>query len=89
MVTLSATVGNELGIHARPSLLIARAALEYAGSITVHSDDGVANAKSVLELLGLAAGPGRRLEITVSGPDEAAVARRFVGLFEQHYDFGS
>jgi phosphotransferase system HPr (HPr) family protein len=87
MVTLSATVCNEFGIHCRPSSIIAREALEYSGSITVRSDGGEANAKSILELVGLAVGRGQRVRISVSGPDEDAVARHFAALFAQHFDF--
>jgi phosphocarrier protein HPr len=87
MVTLTATVANEYGIHCRPSSLIAREAMEYAGSITVRSDSGQANAKSILELVGLAVGHGQRVRISVAGPDEEAVAKHFAALFEQHFDF--
>lgn len=87
MVTLSATVCNEFGIHCRPSSLIAREAMDYAGSITVRTDRGVANARSILELVGLAVGRGQRVRITVAGPDEEAVALHFAALFEQHFDF--
>jgi len=87
MVTQSATVRNEFGIHCRPSSLIAREAMDYPGSITVRSDSGDANAKSILELVGLAVGRGQRVRISVTGPDEEAVARHFAELFEQHFDF--
>ena len=87
MVTLPATVRNEFGIHCRPSSMIAREAMDYPGSITVRTDSGDANAKSILELVGLAVGRGQRVRVSVAGPDVEAVARRFVVLFEQHFDF--
>ena len=52
-----------------------------------RTDRGVANAKSILELLGLAAVFGQRLRISVTGPDEDVVARRFAALLERHFDF--
>ena len=67
--------------------MIAREAMDYSGSITVRTDSGNANAKSILELVGLAVGRGQRVRITVTGPDEEAVARHFAALFEQHFDF--
>lgn len=87
MVTLSATVRNEFGIHCRPSSIIAREAMDYPGSITVRTDGGDANAKSILDLVGLAVGRGQRVRVSVAGPDEEAVAQRFAALFEQQFDF--
>lgn len=87
MVTLSAKVRNEFGIHCRPSLLIAQEARNYTGSVTVRDGTGVANAKSVLELMSLAICCDHTVSVSVDGPDEEAVARRFVSLFEQHFDF--
>ncbi len=61
--------------------------MDYPGSITVRAEGGDANAKSILELVGLAVGFGQRVRISVVGPDEEAVARRFAALFEQRFDF--
>ena len=87
MITRAATVQNAWGIHCRPSSLIAQEARLYEGTITVHRGTCHANARSVLELVGLALGPGHGISITVEGPDEVAMAERFVALFEKHFDF--
>ena len=87
MVTLPATVTNALGIHCRPSLLIAREASGYAGSIRITAPGGTASAKSVLELMSLAICCHQTISITVEGPDEESVARRFVKRFEDPFDF--
>ena len=87
MVILSATVRNEYGIHVRPSAEIAKEAQLYPGTITVRDEVGQANAKSILELIGLALGHGHTVTIAVDGPDAAAVAERFVALFEKQFEF--
>ncbi len=87
MVTRSATVRNQFGIHCRPSCLIAKEAMGYPGTITVRTDAGQADAKSVLEMGSLGVGPGTRVTILVKGPDEDAVAARFVELFERQFEF--
>ena len=61
--------------------------MDYPGSISVRTDTGGANAKSILELVGLAIGHGQQVRISVAGPDEEAVARHFAAMFEQHFDF--
>ena len=87
MVEATATVQNAQGIHCRPSAVILKAAEEYAGDIVVSNRNGEADLSSVLQLLGLGLCSGDRVNIRVSGPDEEAMCRRFVELFETRFDF--
>jgi len=69
--TATFEVVNERGFHARPASLFVQRAVGFTSSIEVKnlSSGAVADGKSLLELLILAAPKGTRLEITVSGPD--------------------
>ena len=87
MVTRQATVKNAFGIHCRPSAVIASQARSYSGSIRASNHHGDADAKSVLELVGLAAACRQELTIAVEGPDEEQVCAQFVALFESQFDF--
>jgi phosphotransferase system HPr (HPr) family protein len=88
MVSLKATVRNKYGIHCRPSALIAKEAQGYAGTITVTTERQVsAEAKAVLPLVGLGITWGEVVLVSVSGPDEEAVCKRMVALFETNFDF--
>ena len=66
---------NKMGLHARPSTQIATTAGRFASDIQITKDGLVVDAKSVLELLMLAAECGATVTLRASGPDaEQAVA---------------
>ena len=65
-------VGNSLGLHARPAGKISQEAQRYQCSITVHSCDAEADAKSILDLLSLAAPQGTELTLRAHGRTSAA-----------------
>jgi phosphotransferase system HPr (HPr) family protein len=69
------TLSNRMGLHARPSTQIATTASRFAADIAIVKDDQRADAKSVLELLMLAAECGSRLTIHASGPDAQAAVQ--------------
>jgi phosphocarrier protein HPr len=66
---------NKMGLHARPSTQIATTASRYAAEVQLGKDGTLVDAKSVLELLMLAAECGSELHVVAEGADaEAAVA---------------
>lgn len=66
---------NKLGLHVRPAAKIAETASKYKSEITVLKDSQQVNAKSIIELLTLAAPYGSLLTVRAEGEDsEAAVA---------------
>ena len=68
-------VSNRLGLHARAARLLVEAVRGFDTDVTIRRDDQTVNAKSILEIMMLAAGPGTELEVVATGPDaEAAVA---------------
>ncbi|HEY9405421.1 MAG TPA: HPr family phosphocarrier protein [Pyrinomonadaceae bacterium] len=64
---------NRLGLHARAAAKLVRAASLYRSSVRLERADGgsVADAKSILSVLLLAASRGTELRLTVEGADEA------------------
>lgn len=65
-------VADRDGLHARPCTRIARAAQKFKCSVTASCDGRSADAKSVLELLGLLAPGGAEIEFRAVGEDAAA-----------------
>lgn len=63
------TVVNRLGIHARPAALFVRTAAKFRAEIYIEKDGERINGKSIMGLMMLAAGPGSRLRLEVSGED--------------------
>lgn len=78
-------VGNSLGLHARPAGKISQEAQRYAASITVHSSGMEADAKSILDLLSLAAPQGTELRLRAQGPDAAEAISGLTQLFEEMF----
>jgi phosphotransferase system HPr (HPr) family protein len=83
-------ITNGFGLHLRAAGLFVRLAQQFRSEVRVYCDGRVANGKSILDLMTLAAGCGALLEIEVSGPDaeEATIQLRALieeGLHEDEY----
>jgi phosphocarrier protein HPr len=72
LVECRITIVNRLGLHARAAAKLVRAATAFRSSLKLaRLDRGVvADAKSILSVLMLAASRGTELQVTAEGPDE-------------------
>jgi phosphotransferase system HPr (HPr) family protein len=70
------TIKNRLGMHARPAMLFAEVAGKFSAAITVgHAESDQVDAKSIMQLMMLAATEGTNLTIHADGDDaEDAIA---------------
>ena len=75
-LTMDLVLTNDVGLHARPAAMLARAVAELDAEVVVRLGDQQADARSVLALLGLAARQGDRLEVTARGPQAQAALDR-------------
>lgn len=66
---LRVRVLNEQGLHARPAARLAQEAQKFACDISLALGEVVVDAKSILDILTLAAGHGCELELRACGPD--------------------
>ncbi|MFM2091553.1 MAG: hypothetical protein RLZZ127_2042 [Planctomycetota bacterium] len=87
MAQAEATVvlANRMGLHARPSTQIATTASRFAADVQIEKDGMSVDAKSVLELLMLAAECGSTLTISASGDDAKAAVQAIVALVEGRF----
>ena len=68
--TTTITIQNRLGMHARPAMLFAEIAGKFSAEITVgHAEADTVDAKSIMQLMMLAATQGTDLVITANGDD--------------------
>ena len=68
--TTTITIQNRLGMHARPAMLFAELAGKFSAEITVgHPKADAVDAKSIMQLMMLAATQGTDLVITANGDD--------------------
>jgi phosphocarrier protein HPr len=84
MVEVTVAVRNELGLHARAAARLVRTANLYQSSLRLERLDGSASAdaKSILNVLMLAASGGTELRATADGHDEEEALAALSGLFE-------
>ena len=78
---------NALGLHARAAAQLVRLTATFDSVITLRRDDtGIeSNARSILDILYMAAGNGIQLRITFDGVDEAEAAAAVEKLFADKF----
>ncbi len=79
---------NKLGLHARAATQLVKMAEPYDADITLSLDDMEADAKSIMDVLMLAATKGSTVVLTVSGDDseeEQAVVDKITELFKVRF----
>lgn len=76
-------IRDELGLHARPAAKLAQAAQQFESSISLEYENMTADAKSILDILSLAAGRGAALTLKCNGADADSAARTLKDLFSQ------
>jgi phosphocarrier protein len=79
-------VANEHGLHARPAGKLAQRAQSFAAQIRIVLDGQEVDAKSILDVLTLAAGPGDVLEIRAEGDDAAQAVEALETLFRKRFN---
>ncbi len=74
-------ISNALGLHARPAAKLAQTAQRFQSQITLEYSDTVADAKSILDILTLAATQGAVITLRCRGNDAACAAKELEALF--------
>lgn len=77
---------NQLGLHARAARLLVETVRGFDAEVTLRRDEQTVNAKSILEIMMLAAGPGTALEVVAVGPDAAAAVEAICVLMRQRFN---
>lgn len=88
MIKSSITISNRLGLHARASAKLTKAAGGFASEIYLSRNGRRVNAKSIMGVMMLAAGLGSELEIEVEGVDEEAASAAIRNLIESKFGEG-
>lgn len=78
-------VSNKVGIHARPAAMFVKVASRFEAEIFLEKDGERINGKSIMGLLMLAAGPGCKLMLEVTGCDAELAAKEIEALFEDKF----
>ena len=81
------TIINRLGLHARAAAQLVRLASGFQSKIKLLRTDNsvIADAKSILSVLTLAASKGIELEIEIEGEDAPAAFEAIQKIFEEGF----
>jgi phosphocarrier protein len=79
-VTVTCTVCNSRGLHARASALFVRRAERFDAKVTVSRDGETVPGTSIMGLMMLAAGPGAEIVIAATGRQAAAAVKALAEL---------
>jgi len=85
MIRQEITVENKLGLHARPSALLVKAATKYRSDFFIEKDGMKINGKSIMGVMMLAAEYNSKLTLIADGVDEAFLLEEIIQMFTSHF----
>jgi len=74
---------NEQGLHARPASIVAKKASKFTSHITLIKDGKEYNAKSIINILSMAASKGDKIKIVATGDDETKAVEELKLVIEK------
>jgi phosphocarrier protein HPr len=77
---------NFHGLHARPADLLIKCVSQYRCEVIAQCGEGLTDARSLLGLLGLAAGWQSKITFTATGVDAAQAIAAIQRIFERKFD---
>ena len=86
MIERELLVANRLGLHARATARLVQLLSGYRCNATLTCKGREVNAKSIMGVMLLAAGPGSSVLLRVDGIDEATAASAVTDLFARNFD---
>ena len=82
MVSKEIKIMNPTGLHLRPAGNLCKEAMKYKSKVTFNYDGNVANAKSVLSVLGACIKTGDTITLVCEGEDEEEALSNLVTFIE-------
>jgi phosphocarrier protein len=79
-------IKNKLGLHARAAAKIVTLTNKYNSTIKIVNGAKIADAKSIMKILMLAAPKGTEILISASGKDEGLAIKNLEKLFNEKFD---
>ena len=85
MISREFLISNKLGLHARPSAQLTQVAGKFNAEIYIARNGRRVNAKSIMGVMMLAAGPGATVTVDAEGPDEAQAMEEIGALITSRF----
>ena len=87
-LTKELTICNKLGLHARAASKLVATASRFGSRIQISRNGQLADAKSIMSLLMLAANQGTVLQFIIEGEDAEDALRDIEALITNRFDEG-
>ncbi|HCK04311.1 MAG TPA: HPr family phosphocarrier protein [Methylophilaceae bacterium] len=88
MIKKKIKIINKLGLHARASSKLTQLSSKFSSKIFIIKDEKKVDAKSIMDLLMLAASQGTEIELLTDGPDELIATNEIELLFKTYFGEG-
>lgn len=82
MVSQKVVIKNPTGLHLRPAGILCNEAMQFKSHVTFKYRENIANAKSVLGVLGACIKSGDEIELICEGEDEEEALKKMVEIVE-------
>jgi phosphocarrier protein NPr len=86
IVSTELTIINKLGLHARAASKLAQLCQKFSAKITLFLEDKEADANSIMAIMLLAGGQGKRVKVTAQGVDAPAALSAISKLISDKFD---
>lgn len=85
MVSEKVVIKNPTGLHLRPAGILCKEAMNFKSLITFNYRGNIANAKSVLSVLGACIKSGDEIELVCDGEDEEEALKSLIQIIGEGF----
>jgi len=78
-------IKNKLGLHARAAALLVQTVQGFSAQVKISKDGRVADARSIMGVLTLAASKGSKIQVEAKGRDAEEAMRAIERLIEKKF----
>lgn len=87
-VTAEVELINKYGLHQRPAMKVIETASRFASEVHLNRGEQRCNAKSIIDVIMLAAEKGSKLTVEAEGHDADEAVKAIVDLFKNKFYLG-
>ncbi len=84
-ITKQVRIPNSLGLHARPAMQLVDLANRFEASLQIAKGEQLVDAKSIMQVMTLAATQGTKLTLSASGPDASQALSAMIELIAEGF----
>lgn len=85
-ITKKIEIKNKLGVHARAAALLVQTVNKFSAQVTFSKDGQIADGRSIMGVLTLAATQGSKIQVEASGEDAEQAVRAIERLIDRRFN---